>query len=143
MTAAQYVGLVIYFNGNAAGTDCIDAHTYTGVQFDLKGTITGCTIQYSTNDSAHTDMVAQSMDPKAGGPAMSYSPQATLTAAQITTGGMTIMMPFTGTGAPSGGMPATPINPAKLEGIQWQFTIPAAGTAPCAASLTVDNVKFY
>jgi hypothetical protein len=140
-TAAQYVGVVIYFNGNTAGTDCIDAHTYTGVKFDLSGSVAGCSVQYSTNDSAHTAM--SSTDLKAGGPAGSYSPQATLTAAQITTAVQTIMMPFTGTGAPSGGSPATPLDPTKLEGVQWQFTIPAAGTAPCVANLTIDNVTFY
>jgi len=143
-TAAQYIGAVIYFNGNTAGTDCLDAHTYTGVQFDLKGTVTGCSVQYSTNDSEHTDMVAQSMDAKAGGPAGSYSPQATITAAQITTGGMTLMMPFMGTGSPTGGMPAgLALDPNKLEGVQWQFTVAAGATTPCTADLTIDNLKFY
>ena len=35
------------------------------------------------------------------------------------------MMPFTGTGAPSGGNPALAIDKAKLTGVQWQFTAAA------------------
>lgn len=139
-TAAQYVGVVIYFNPDTAGTHCLDASAFTGVQFDLMGSVTGCTVQYSTNDSAHTAMSVD--DAKAGGPAGSYSPQATLTAAQITSTSMTIMMPFTGAGAPSGGSPSTvAFDPSKLEGVQWQFTVMPSMT--CDASLTIDNVKFY
>jgi hypothetical protein len=57
---------------------------------------------------------------------------------------MTLMMPFNGAGGPTGGMPAgLALDPAKLEGVQWQFTIAAGATAPCTANLTIDNVKFY
>ena len=38
-TANQYIGVGIYFNGNAAGDDCIDATHDTGVKFDISGTI--------------------------------------------------------------------------------------------------------
>src|SRR4051794_38785048 len=65
MTDPQYWGAGIYFNGNAAGTDCVDATAHTGIQFDISGTIggTGCTAQYSTNDSIHSAVSAT--DPKA------------------------------------------------------------------------------
>jgi len=139
MTSAQYWWVGIYFNGNAAGTDCVDAAAYTGVQFDIKGSIagTGCSAQYATNDSAHAD---HTMDPKGSGPVGSYAPQASLTATGTT---QTIKMPFTGTGAPSGGSPALAVDKDKLIGVQWQFTTAAGTSTSCNVDVTIDNVKFY
>jgi hypothetical protein len=134
--AAQYVGTVLYF------TNCVDASAFTGISYTITGTLAGCTMQYSTNDSAHGDATA-GQDPKASGPANSYSPQLGV-AAPFTT---PISIPFAGTGAPAGGMPATAIDPSKLTGIQWQFTIapaPEAGAPTnCAADITIDDVHFY
>ena len=48
--APNYVGTVLYFN------TCIDASAFAGIQFDLSGSTTGCTIQYSANDAPHDDM---------------------------------------------------------------------------------------
>jgi len=138
-SAAQYIGVGIYFNGNAAGDACIDGTPYTGIKFDISGSIAGCTAQYSTNDSEHSDAVANPSDKKAGGPAGAYAPQASLTPA---TAVATVMMPFAGTGAPAGGSPATGIDKQKLTGVQWQFTI-AAGTATCMVDIVIDNVSFY
>jgi hypothetical protein len=139
-TDAQYVGVGIYFNGNAAGDECVDATAHTGVKFDISGSIagTGCTAQYSTNDSAHS--AASATDKKAGGPAGAYAPQATLTA---TTAVATVMMPFSGTGAPTGGSPATAIDKTKLTGVQWQFTVAAGATSACMVDIIIDNVGFY
>jgi hypothetical protein len=144
MTSAQYWGAGIFFNGNAAGTDCVDATAHTGVQFDISGTVTGtmCSVQYATNDSAHADMTQGTPpDPKAGGPAGSYAPQAQLTTISATS--QTIMMPFAGTGAPSGGSPAIAVDKSKLTGIQWQFTTGPGTTSSCVVDITIDNVKFY
>ena len=33
----QYIGVGIYFNGNAAGDECVDATAHTGVKFDISG----------------------------------------------------------------------------------------------------------
>ena len=139
-TDPQYVGVGIYFNGNANGTDCVDATQYTGIKFDVSGSImgTGCTAQYSTNDSAHS--AASATDPKAGGPAGSYAPQKALTVSSTVT---TVMMPFAGADAPSGGSPATGIDKAKLTGAQWQFSIAAGTTNACMVDLIIDNVSFY
>ena len=73
-------GVGIYFNGNAAGTDCIDGTAYTGVQFDISGTTSApaARTQYSTNDSAHSN---NATDPKGSGDSTVYAPQATLTVA--------------------------------------------------------------
>src|SRR6185437_7391876 len=72
--APDYVGTVLYFN------TCIDASAFSGVQFDVSGSVTGCTIQYSSNDAPHDDMGS---DPKGTctlGTGMCYSPQAAVAA---------------------------------------------------------------
>jgi hypothetical protein len=152
----NYQGFGIFFNGNSGGTDCIDAHTYTGVQFDISGSLmgTGCTIQFSITDSAHSDSTVLKADgtpndPKAAGPKGSYSPQLNVPATDFTSTPMTIKVPFTGTGAPTGGSPAittTPLDPTKIEGVQWQLTTPVAadgGATECNLSMTLANIKFY
>ena len=134
-SAPQYVGAVLYFSG------CVDASAFTGVSFSITGTLTGCTMQYSANDSEHGDMTGT--DLKATGPSGSYSPQLTVP----TPFAATVSVPFTGTGAPANGSPATAIDPAKLIGLQWQFTIPAAPDAGaptnCVGDINIDNVMFY
>ena len=131
--AAHYQGFGMYFNGNSAGTDCIDAHTYTGVQFDISGSLTGtgCTMQFSINDSEHAiDSLksnAGTDDPKAAGPKGSYAPQLPITSAQLTSTSTTVKVPFTGASAPTGGSPATAIDPTKIEGVQWQMSHSGAG----------------
>jgi hypothetical protein len=139
MATAQYWGVGIFFNGDSAGTQCVDATAHTGVQFDISGTIggTGCTAQYSTNDSAHSN---NATDMKGAGDSTSYAPQAAVTASTTVA---TVMMPFSGTGAPSGGNPAVGVDKSKLTGVQWQFTTAAGTTNNCAVDLTIDNVKFY
>ena len=139
-SAAQYVGLEVYFN------NCVDASAFAGVQFTISGSFSGCTIQYATDDSAHGDATLPMPNPHATGPAGSYWLQAPLTVAEVTSTPMTVSMPFTGAGAPSGGSPdGLALDPTKLEGVLWQLTIAAnAGGAPgCTANLTIDDVKFY
>jgi len=144
MTDAQYWGAGIYFNGNSAGTDCVDGTPYTGIQFDIGGTVggTGCSVQVSINDSEHADSTvinppATAPDPKASGPKGSYAPQMTITVPATAT---TVMVPFTG---PSNGSPGTPVDKTKLTGVQWQFTTAAGAANSCAVNITIDNVKFY
>ena len=141
----QYMGVGVYFNGNAAGTECVDATAHTGVQFDISGSVTGtgCSMQYATNDSAHGDAAANPSDLKISGPSGSYAPQATIALTDITSTVKTMMMPFTGTGAPSGGSPGTALDKSKLTGVQWQWTIAGATTNMCTVDITIDNVKFY
>lgn len=129
-SAAQYVGTVIYFN------DCVDASAFTGVEFTISGTMTGCTLQYSTNHSAANDMTT---DPKGTcdlGAGKCYSPQKAVTLTDTET---VVQVPWTGA---TGGSPSVAVDPSKLTGVQWQFTI-ASGTAACAANITIKNVKFY
>ncbi len=143
----QYLGVGIYFSGNTGGTDCTDASDYKGVQFDIKGTLTGtgCTLQYSTNDSEHTAL--STTDPKSGGATGSYSPQVQI-ASDLSTTSMTVKVAFDD--ATLGvGSPDQPIDPKKIETVQWQLTVPPAsaggdgGSGQCALDMTIDNVKFY
>jgi hypothetical protein len=139
MTSAQYWGVGIYFNGNPEGTHCVDGTAYVGVKFDISGTIggTGCSVQYSTNDSAHSNNAS---DPKGAGDSTSYAPQAPVT---VTSAVQTIMMPFTGAGAPTGGSPAVGVAKDKLTGVQWQFTTAAGAANSCMVDIIIDNVAFY
>jgi hypothetical protein len=136
--AAQYVGFVIYFN------DCIDATAFTGVEFTISGTISGCTMQFSANYTEDDDVAT---DPKgsctnnATGTTC-YSSQKAITA-NITTTPAAVQVPFTGTGAPTGGSPQSAVDQAQLTGIQWQFTIPAGVSGSCTAAIDISTVQFY
>ncbi len=136
---AQYWGVGIYFNGNTLPTDCINAFGFVGVQFDIAGIVSGngCSVQYATNDSAHMDAT---LDPKGSGPPGAYSPQAPLAIPPTST---TMMMPFTGPLAPSGGNPAIAVDPFRLVGVQWQFTTLPGVENSCVVDLTIDNVRFF
>jgi hypothetical protein len=133
--APQYVGTVIYFN------NCVDASAFTGVKFNLGGSFSGCTIQFSINDVQHDDVVT---DPKGSCTlgTMCYSPQASIATVMPTA--VPVMEPFITT---AGGAPSAPTDPSMLTGIQWQFTIaPAAeGGAPtsCVADLKLSDITFY
>ncbi len=140
----HYQGFGLYFNGNTAGTDCVDGHTYTGVQFDISGSLTGagCTMQFSILDSEHAD-ITKSTDVKSAGPAGSYAPQLQITSAQLTSTATTIQVPYT---APAGGSPSTALDTTKLTGVQWQLSTPKAsdgGATECDWNFTLSNVKFY
>ncbi len=156
-TKNHYQGFGIYFNGNSDGTDCINASSYTGVQFDISGTLVGdnCTMQFSINDSEHADSTVLKTkgddasgpnDPKASGPMGAYAPQLQI-GPMIMAGTTTIKVPFMGTGAPVGGLPAdTAIDTMRIEGVQWQLTTPLmadGGATECDLDVKISNVKFY
>jgi hypothetical protein len=145
---SQYQGFGIYMNGNAAGTDCVDASSYTGVSFSLSGSLvgTGCAMQFSINDSEHDQIIPGVVDPKAAGPAGSYAPQLSVTSAELASTAVTIKVPFAGANAPTGGSPPIPIDPFKLVGLLWQMTTPVAsdgGAAECVWNINISNVAFY
>ena len=131
--AARYLGVSIIFDG------CVDASTFTGVQFSISdASLGGCTMNYVTGDVVHSS--ATSGLPYATGAPSAYPPQATVTPEPTPA---TLMMPFVG--GPSGGSPSTPIDTTKLTFVQWQFTVEAApaGALPCLADVTIDDVTFY
>jgi hypothetical protein len=135
----QFWGAGIFFNIDPTGQTCVDASTSRGVQFDISGTVdgVGCSLQYSTNDSAHLESL---VDPKGSGPPGAFPPQAALVVTSTVT---TLMMPFTGPDAPVGGSPASPVDSARLTGVQWQLTTDAGPDNSCAVDLTIDNVRFF
>jgi hypothetical protein len=144
----QYQGFGIYLNGNAAGTDCVDASSYTGVSFSLSGSLTGtgCSMQFSINDSEHDQIIPGGIDPKAAGPVGSYPPQLSITSAELASTAVTIKVPFAGVNVPTGGSPTTPIDPLKLVDLLWQMSTPVAsdgGAAECLWNIDVSNVRFY
>jgi hypothetical protein len=166
-TKNHYQGFGIFFNGNTDGTDCIDASQYTGIQFDISGSLvgTGCTVQFSINDSEHADMTTPKsgttvsfdagvdggfmpQDPKASGPKGAYAPQLQI-GPMIMSGTTTIKVPFSGTdpNVPTGGLPAdTAIDTKRIEGVQWQLTTPLmadGGAEECDLDIKISNVKFY
>lgn len=145
---SQIQGLGVNLNGNAAGTDCVDASSYTGVSFSLSGSLigTGCSMQFAINDSEHDQIIPGVVDPKAGGPAGSYPPLLSITSAELVSTAVTIKVPFAGTTAPVGGSPSTSIDPSKLVGLLWQMSTPVAsggGAAECVWNIDVSNVRFY
>jgi hypothetical protein len=135
----QFWGAGIFFNIGPAETTCVDASMSSGVEFDVSGTLegVGCTLQYATNDSAHTDNL---VDPKGSGPPGAFAPQQPFS---VTPTVRTIRVPFTGPGGPLGGSPAIDVNSARLTSVQWQLTTNAGVDNTCAVDLTIDNVRFF
>jgi hypothetical protein len=123
-----YTGVALYMSGPA----CIDGSAYTGVKFDLSGSLGACNLSFGF---AFADDLSAASDPQRGICAATncYGPSAAVT----TTG--TIKEPYT---AVSGGSPDRTVDKQKLTGVQWQLQSAAAGTT-CTAALTIDNVKFY
>jgi len=134
----QFVGTMVFFN------KCIDASAFSGVQFTVSGSLSGCQMQYATGDVAHQDVTLGSA--YATGPAGSYAPQIIIGADALTSTARTIKVPFGRSDNP--GSPATAIDPTKLIFTQWQFTVPVApqddgGVDLCTGSVRVDDVRFY
>jgi hypothetical protein len=130
----QFLGVVVAFD------KCIDASAFTGVQFTISGSFSGCTLQYATSDVEHQDMTWRS------GPAGAYPPHDRIAVDEMTATPRTIKAPFAVTDVQ--GSPAPSLDPTKLISTQWQFTVPVAAEGEtdnpmCTASVTIDNVKFY
>ena len=134
----QFLGVVVAFD------KCIDARAFTGVQFTISGSFSGCSLQFATGDAEHQDMTFASSF--ATGPAGSYPPQDRIAADEMTATPRIVKAPFAVTDVQ--GSPAVPLDPSKLISTQWQFTVPVAAEGEtdnpmCKGSVTVDNVKFY
>ncbi|HXU63121.1 MAG TPA: hypothetical protein VN962_15550 [Polyangia bacterium] len=130
-----YSGVVVYINGPA----CVDASQYSGVSFSIKGDLGTCGLVFSFNDAEHGVATTSSTgEVRATGPSGSYSPQKA-----ITTVGSTAATVMVAWADPTGGSPATPVDPKNLTSVQWQLTNSSTSTAPCTASITVDDIKFY
>jgi hypothetical protein len=118
---------------------CIDATNFAGLQFSINGTASPCTVLFAPMDSGHIDSAIGG-----SGPATSQPNFVNLAPTQF---GPTVRIPFTGPGAPTTGLPNTPVDRAKLVGVEWVFDLSRSptvttGTA-CMADLSIDNVRFY
>lgn len=115
---------------------CVDASGYSGVEFSLSGSLSGCSLVYASIDPEH-----QYYRPE--GP---YPPQLPISAADVTAQPRTFRAPFHDPGIP--GNPATPTDASKLSFMQWLVIVPVGsidGTPvpPCNGSLAIDDVKLY
>jgi hypothetical protein len=118
-------------------TSCVDASTYTGVQFDFTGDLGGCALSVGVSfsgDLSHSDDpvrgACSGTDSSCYGPFASVVPTAT-----------TVKVPFS---AMSAGSPVSNPDPSTVVDVIWQLSAPTgADGGSCAASFTVENVAFY
>jgi hypothetical protein len=115
---------------------CVDASAFTGVQFSIAGSLSGCTLTYGTIDTEHQPFAN---NPKGSAPNGSFA--ANISVAVPTT---LVMAAFPATG----GMPNQAVDKMKLIEANFGFVIPpptADGGTPtnCVANLTIDDIKFY
>jgi hypothetical protein len=137
----NWEGFGLYYNSSS----CINASSYTGVQFDFSGDLGGCFVLLGLSYSRD---LANADDPIRGGcagtSASCYGPAADFTAAALaaTPADPTIRVPFT---SMTGGMPVSTFDPAFMVGVQWQLSTTLANpdNGSCAANFTVENVMFY
>jgi len=134
----QLLGTLFQFNS------CVDASAFSGVQFTISGSFSGCSLTYGTGDVEHEDVTLSWTF--SAGPAGSYVPQHRLAAADLSSTPKTIKLPFTS--ADIQGNPPTPLDATKLIFTLWQFIVPVAAddgsaTPPCTANVTIDDVRFY
>jgi hypothetical protein len=115
---------------------CVDASAFTGVKFNISGTLsTGCSIQFSTIDKEHNTV-------SNGGTCMATSCYASAKIFTLPSTAMDVTVPFlmqTGGGTDA----ANPVvTPADVTGVQWQVN-PAVGDAGgCTGSVSISNISF-
>src|SRR5580704_3879694 len=145
-TASAATGALVmtFATGAATATDnyayvglpfnaCVDASTYTGVTFNISGTLSaGCTIQSSTVDKEHSATTN-------GGTCTAANCYASDAIFTLPATAMDVSVPFstqTGGGAAVG---AAVVDPTEILNVQWQINVPTAG---CTGTVTVNNVSF-
>jgi hypothetical protein len=115
---------------------CVDARGFSGVQFNLSGSLAGCMLTYASVDPEHQYQ-------RAGGP---YPPQTRIAPSSLTAEPRTITAPFLRPDSP--GNPATPTDAGQLSFLQWLVMVPVGsddGTPVplCTGSIVIDDVKLY
>ncbi len=135
-SAPQYLGTTLYFNY------CVDASQFSGVQFKVSGSVSAaCHLIFGANDVVHDD---KSTDKKGTCDAGSscYSPNM-MVAGTVSNTPTVVQEPW----IMGSSVPEAPLDPSRLVGVQWQFTIdptPDGGTpGTCTAELHISDVKFY
>jgi hypothetical protein len=136
-SAPAYPGLTLFFSG-----PCVDASAFSGVEFTLEGTLSGCTMQYATafTEDAYNggNNIGSCTD------SLCYEPQTDLLPTPTAT---VVQIPWAVTLESIPGHPvANPDDPASITGLEWQFTVPQAtdaGTNTCVANVNISNLEFY
>lgn len=130
-----YAGVVLAFS------ECIDASAFSGVQFTISGSVSGCNMQYATEfteDDSSQPLGSCSQATSC------YSPEHAVTPMSIAT---TVRFPWESATFYAPGKPVpSPNDPMKLIGTVWQFTIPTVsdgGSDTCIADVTITNLTFY
>jgi|GEM_PF-1530402 len=133
--SGNWEGAGLFFNG----TKCVDASSYTGVQFDFAGDLGGCALAFGASfsgDLSHADEPGRGSCPGTSGTC--YGPLAPVVPGSSTA---TIKVPFS---ALTSGSPIPKLDPATLVDVEWQLSAPTgADGGSCAANFTVENVAFY
>ena len=116
------VGLPLY--------GCVDATAYRGVQFTISGDLGSCALTFGLVTSVNNS------DSFVG------SCQASLclaaSSAPLAVGTTVVLFADM-----AGGVPESNVNPATLNDLQWQFTLPVGEAEPaCVADFTITNVSF-
>lgn len=124
----QFLTVTMLFDG------CLDASAFTGVQFSLGGSLSGCALQFGSVDPEH-----QFITPD--GP---YPPQTRI--AEVTSEPRTITAPFRSPDIQ--GRPAKPVDASKLVFLQWMVIVPVGShdgspVPSCTGNLVIDDVKLY
>lgn len=112
---------------------CVDASTYTGVTFNISGTLsTGCTIQFSTVDKEHSTTTN-------GGTCTAANCYASDAPFTLPAAAMDIAVPFASQVGGGADPTAAVVDPSGILNVQWQINVPVAG---CTGTVTVNSVTF-
>jgi hypothetical protein len=133
-TQGNWEGVGLFFSG----PDCVEASSYTGVQFDFSGDLGGCALSFGASFSGDlSNADAPTMGSCPGDDSQCYGPLAPVVPGAATT----VHVPFS---ALSGGTPVSALDPSTLVDVEWQLSpAPGADGGACTASFTVKNVAFY
>jgi hypothetical protein len=111
---------------------CVDARTFSGVQFTVSGSLGTCDLRFSVVTSEDNAIdngpfgacTAQPCYPPISGP--------------LSVGTTTVTF-----SEMSGGMPMSTVDAAALNGIQWLLNLPTDAAIPsCVANFTISDVSF-
>ncbi len=135
IAAGDYAGFGLWFPDLTPS--CSDASLYTGISFELSGTVGNVEIQVQLQHRANYPIEGEKG-------ACPFTDEATkwdvCTNNRVILNGQTgvVALPFAEF---TGGLPEATLNPAELLGIQWQLNCGPEGD--CTPDLTIDNVTFY
>lgn len=139
-----------YAGGGLYIVPCVDAHTFTGIQFTMYGTVgatedggSGDEVQVSISDLEDWGVpTAGGVCPLAedGGPLTVCNPFSASFSVAATAAEGVVQIPFSSF---VGGGPDTTFDPSHIIQIQWQLPWPCTGGTPYTTNVTIQDVGFY